>query len=332
MASTRRDARDARAPAAEREDTRDAPDLSVVVPVYDEERNLRPLMERLGRALGATGRTHEIIFVDDGSRDGSLEVLAELSAERGVRVVELTRNHGQHPAVMAGFSVARGAIVVTLDADLQNPPEEIPRLLRTLEEGDWDVVGGVRAARRDPLLRRLASRAVNAVARRITGVAVTDWGCMLRAYRRDVVERMVESNEDSTFIPALATLYAKRVTEVPVEHAERHAGSSRYGLWKLLALQFDLVTSFTDFPLRVLLYAGGALSIGAASFGVLLAVLRLVRGDAWGGYGLFSLFAVMFFLVGALFAALGILGQYVGRIYREVRRRPRFAIRRVLGG
>jgi undecaprenyl-phosphate 4-deoxy-4-formamido-L-arabinose transferase len=305
--------------------------ISIVVPVYNEERNLPLLMDRLEEALRPMGRTYEIVFVDDGSRDGSLEILKGFVGRNGVRVVELTRNYGQHSAIMSGFSVVRGRIVVTLDADLQNPPEEIPGLVLAMEEGNYEVVGTVRVQRRDSLLRTIPSRIVNAMTRRITGVRMSDWGCMLRAYRREVVDRMVESQEYATFIPALATLYAKRMTEIPVSHADRHGGVSNYNLARLLNLQFDLLTSFTEFPLKVLLYLGGALALGGVSLGVLLVTMRLFYGTEWGGYGVFTLFAILFFFVGGLFIALGIMGQYVGRIYHEVRKRPRFTIRKVHG-
>ncbi|MBI5420670.1 MAG: glycosyltransferase [Deltaproteobacteria bacterium] len=306
--------------------------ISVVIPVYNEEKNLPLLMDRLESALRTLGRSHEIIFVDDGSRDRSLEIMESFAGRNGVRVVELTRNYGQHSAIMSGFSIVRGSIVVTLDADLQNPPEEIPGLVRAMEEGDYEVVGSVRQMRLDPLYRRIPSRIVNVMTRRITGVRMTDWGCMLRAYRREVVDRMVESEEYATFIPALATLYAKRMTEIPVTHSERHGGVSNYNLGKLLSLQFDLLTSFSEFPLKVLLYLGTALALGGVSLAAMLVVMRLLYGPEWGGYGVFTLFAILFFFVGGLFFALGIMGQYVGRIYHEVRKRPRFTIRRVHGG
>ena len=306
--------------------------VSVVVPVYNEEANLPLLMERLEKALSSMGRPYEVVFVDDGSRDRSLEILLSFVGREGVRVVELTRNYGQHSAVFSGFSVVTGDLVVTLDADLQNPPEEIPRLVETMVSGDYEVVGTVRQERKDSFLRKIPSRIVNAMTRKITGVPMTDWGCMLRIYRRAVVDRMVESEEYATFIPALATLFAKRVAEIPVHHEERHGGASNYNLWKLLNLQFDLLTSFSEFPLRLMLYLGAALSLGSMAFGLFLAGARLWYGREWGEYGLFTLFAVLFFLVGGLFLAFGILGQYVGRIYHEVRKRPRFTIRHVHGG
>ena len=305
--------------------------ISVVIPVYNEEKNLPLLMDRLESSLRPMGRPFEIIFVDDGSRDRSLEILRSFVGRDGVRIVELTRNYGQHSAIMSGFSIVRGSIVVTLDADLQNPPEEIPGMIRAMEEGNYEVVGTVRTMRRDSLFRTIPSRVVNAMTRKITGVHMTDWGCMLRAYRREVVDRMVESQEYSTFIPALATLYAKRMTEIPVAHAERHGGASNYNLARLLSLQFDLLTSFSEFPLKVLLYLGTVLALGGVALGLLLGAMRLWYGAAWAEYGVFTLFAILFFFVGGLFLALGIMGQYVGRIYHEVRKRPRFTIRKVHG-
>jgi len=303
--------------------------ISLVIPVYNEKENLSLLMERLEKVMQSMKRPYEIIFVDDGSRDGSLEILKGFIGRHGVRIVELTRNYGQHRAIMAGFSVVRGSIIVTLDADLQNPPEHIPALVHTLEEGDYEVVGSFRALRQDSFLRKIPSRIMNAITLKITKVRMTDWGCMLRAYRRRVVDWMVSSQEYSTFIPVLATLFAKRMTEIPVEHANRHGGKSNYGLRKLISLQFDLLTSFSEFPLKVLLYVGTVLSIAGVSFGILLGIARIFYGAEWAAYGVFTLFAILFFFVGGIFFALGIMGQYIGRIYHEVRKRPRFTIHEV---
>ena len=306
--------------------------ISVVVPVYNEEENLPLLHARIQKTMSVFGRPYEIIYVDDGSRDRSLEILRGFVGSPGVRVVELTRNYGQHPALFSGFSIVRGDVVVTIDADLQNPPEEIPRLIQAMEEGGYEVVGSVRQSRHDSLFRKIPSLFVNGMTRRITGVHMTDWGCMLRVYRREVVDRMVVSQEHSTFIPALATLYAKRVTEIPVGHEERNGGVSHYNLWKLINLQFDLLTSFSEFPLKVLLALGAGLSIAAVMFGAILFVLRVFYGAQWAGEGVFTLFAILFFFVGALFFAMGIMGQYVGRIYHEVRKRPSYTIRTVHEG
>ena len=263
-----------------------------------------------------------------GSRAG----LRRLQDEQPrVRVVQLNRNYGQHAAIMAGFSIVRGDIVVTLDADLQNPPEEIPRLVAEMENGGYDVVGTIRRRRRDSAFRLGASRLINIVARRITGVHMTDWGCMLRAYRRPVVERMRECHEHATFTPALATVFAKRLTEIEVGHEERHGGKSNYPLRKLINLQFDLVASFSDFPMKMLMYGGILMSVLGVCFGVFLAVARLVYGALWAAQGVFTLFAVLFIFVGLQFFALGVIGEYIGRIYREVRRRPEYVIEHIHG-
>ena len=306
--------------------------ISLVIPVYNEEANLPRLIERLRSVMQTTGRSYEIIFVDDGSKDNSLSVLKGFLLYPEVKVVELTRNYGQHAAVFSGFSIVQGQIVITLDADLQNPPEEIPNLIRVMEEGDYDVVGTVRRERKDSFLRTFPSRIINAVTRKMTKVNMSDWGCMLRAYRRNVVERMVNCHEHSTFIPALATYFSKRVTEIEVGHQERHAGESHYSLRKLINLQFDLVSSFSDFPLKFIMYAGIGMAFLGVCFGALLAIARLVYGASWAAQGVFTLFAILFAFVGFQFFALGVMGEYIGRIYREVRKRPEYMIERIYSG
>ena len=246
---------------------RPKPMISLVIPVYNEERNLARLMERVMPAMLSMNRPFEVILVDDGSHDSSLMMLKGFTELPEIRVVELTRNYGQHAAILAGFSIVRGEIIVTLDADLQNPPEEIPRLIEAMEEGGFDVVGTIRKARKDSFFRIIPSKIVNIVARKITGVRMTDWGCMLRAYRRPVVERMIACHEHATFIPALATHFGKRVTEIEVAHEERHGGKSNYPLRKLINLQFDLVASFSDLPIRLIMYGGVAMAALGVCFG-----------------------------------------------------------------
>jgi len=300
--------------------------VSIVIPVFNEAENIQALMHRMLPVLEGMNRPFEVILVDDGSRDDSLALMKGFLTRPEVKVVELTRNYGQHAAIFAGFSQVCGEIVVTLDADLQNPPEEIPRLVQVMEDGEYDVVGTIRRARKDSLLRILPSRMINMVARRITGVRMTDWGCMLRAYRRRIVERMSDCHEQSTFIPALATYFAKRVTEIEVGHEERFGGKSNYPLGKLIRLQFDLVSSFSDLPMKMLMYGGLALSALGVCFGAVLAVARLVYGALWAAQGVFTLFAILFVFVGMQFFALGVMGEYIGRIYREVRNRPEYVI------
>ena len=303
--------------------------VSVVIPVYNEEANLTALMGRLLPVMNDMGKSFEVILIDDGSQDNSLKLLKEFASTPRVRVVELTRNYGQHAAIMAGFSIVRGDMIVTMDADLQNPPEEIPNLVRVMEEGGYDVVGTIRKGRKDSFLRILPSKIINMVARKITGVSMRDWGCMLRAYSRPVVERMIECHEQATFIPALATVFAKRVTEIEVAHEERFGGKSNYPLRKLINLQFDLVASFSNLPIKLIMYGGILMSFMGVCFGLLLAIARLVYGVRWAAEGIFTLFAVLFIFVGLQFFALGVIGEYIGRIYTQVRKRPEYVIENI---
>jgi undecaprenyl-phosphate 4-deoxy-4-formamido-L-arabinose transferase len=305
-----------------------------VIPIFNEEANIANLWSRLHAVL--TGhfqdpdRPWEVVFTDDGSRDGSLAMLQEIAQrEPGVSVVEFNRNYGQHAAIFGAFAVARGKIIVTMDADLQNPPEEIPKLVAKIEEG-FDVVGGWRQGRmdNDSLFRTLPSKIVNAVTRQTTGVKLHDYGCMLRAYRREIVDAMLLCKERSSFIPALANSFAKRIAEVPVEHAERAAGDSKYGFWKLINLQFDLLTSFSLIPLQMLSVLGVVISALGIGFGIIILVYRILHPEG-AAQGVFTLFAVLFFFVGAQFLAFGLLGEYIGRIYQEVRDRPRYVVKKV---
>jgi len=308
------------------------PAVSLVVPAFNEEKNLPELIRRCRATCEDLGVSFEIVLVDDGSSDRSPQMIAEAAAQSAGSVVGvlLNRNYGQHAAVMAGFAESRGDIVVTLDADLQNPPEEIPALVRKMEEG-FDVIGTVRTPRRDTLFRRLASRIVNRAARKATGVMMHDYGCMLRAYRRHVIDAMLQCHERSTFIPILANSFARKAAEIEVHHAERPDGDSKYSLWKLINLQFDLLTSMTTFPLRLLSILGGITSIMGMGFGVSLLIARLVYGAGWAAEGVFTLFAVLFVFIGAQFVAMGLLGEYIGRIYHDVRARPRYFVDRVVG-
>jgi undecaprenyl-phosphate 4-deoxy-4-formamido-L-arabinose transferase len=306
------------------------PDISVVIPVYNEQENLPALLPRLLPVLDRVGRPYEVLFVDDGSRDASLSILRSfVEAHPGkVRALELSRNFGQHPAILAAFQRARGKVVVTLDADLQNPPEEIPKLLARIDEG-YDVVGGIRRQRKDSWFRRAASRMVNRVTGAITGMRLSDYGCMLRAYSRDVVNEINACEENATFIPALAQSFSRRPTEVEVAHAERAAGRSKYSLYRLLRLNFDLMTGFSVVPLQIFTLFGFVVAAGGVGFGIFLGIRRLIVGAEVEG--VFTLFAILFTVVGVLLAGLGIVGEYIGRIYHEVRRRPRFSVRREYG-
>jgi len=303
--------------------------VAVVIPVYNEEENLPELMRRLMPVMQGMGKSFEIILIDDGSSDNSLQILKGFTKNAQVKVVELTRNYGQHAAILAGFSVVNADVIITMDADLQNPPEEIPKLVKFMEEGNYDVVGSIRKGRKDSFLRILPSKVINIVARKITGVSMRDWGCMLRAYRSTVVERMIQCHEHATFIPALATVFAKRIAEIEVEHEERYGGKSSYPLSKLINLQFDLVASFSDFPMKLIMYGGILMSLLGICFGIFLAIARLVYGAQWAAEGIFTLFAILFVFVGLQFFALGVIGEYIGRIYLEARKRPEYVIEKI---
>ncbi len=305
------------------------PDLSVIIPVYNEEEGLPALFTRLYAALDALRTTYEIVFVNDGSRDRSAALLREQFQKRPdvTRVILFNGNFGQHMAIMAGFAHARGRRVVTLDADLQNPPEEIGNLMAAMDEGH-DYVGTVRRERQDSALRRYASRVMNRLRERITRVKMTDQGCMLRAYSRDIVDAMARSREVNTYIPALAYTYASNPTEIEVAHEERAAGESKYSYYQLLRLNFDLITGFSVVPLQMYSILGFLVSLVAVGFFAVIIYRRIAYGSE--AEGLFTLFAIAFLLLGVALFGIGMLGEYVGRIYQQVRERPRYLIQAVL--
>lgn len=306
-----------------------SPTLSVVIPVYNEEEGLPALFQRLYPALDQLGVPYEILFTNDGSRDRSAAVLREQFQKRPdvTRVILFNGNYGQHMAIMAGFEHCRGTRIVTLDADLQNPPEEIGNLLAEMDKGH-DYVGTIRRMRQDSAFRRHASRAMNKLREKITSIKMTDQGCMLRAYSRDIVNAINSTRDSSTYIPALAYSFAHRPTEIEVGHEERFAGESKYSLYKLIQLNFDLMTGFSTAPLQVFSFIGILISLLSIAFVVFLAIRRLVVGPE--AEGLFTLFGIAFFLIGITLFGIGLLGEYVGRIYEQVRSRPRYMIEGVL--
>jgi undecaprenyl-phosphate 4-deoxy-4-formamido-L-arabinose transferase len=305
--------------------------VSILVPVYNEEENLPILIGRLLAVAATIDKKIEIILVDDGSRDRSRELILQASEQHPDQIIGilLNRNYGQHSAIMAGFEYSTGEAVITLDADLQNPPEEIPKLLAEIDKG-CDVVGTIRMNRQDSFFRRQSSRIVNYVVRRVTGVDMSDYGCMLRAYRRSIVDAMLSCHERSTFIPILANSFGRNTSEVEVEHAEREHGDSKYRLMDLINLQFDLLTSITTAPLRLLSMMGFGIAILGFLFGTGLLIMRLIYGVEWGIDGIVPLFAVLFVFIGAQFVGMGLLGEYLGRVYVDVRARPRYFIQKVV--
>ena len=310
-----------------------APQLSIVIPVYNEQEGLQALFDRLYPAMDQLQTNlnlrYEIIFVNDGSKDRSAGMLAAQFDLRPdtTRVVLFQNNFGQHMAIMAGFEYARGESIITLDADLQNPPEEIALLAAELIKGH-DYVGTIRSNRQDSWFRKTASRAMNHLRQRMTRITMTDQGCMLRGYSRRIVNLVRQCNESNTFIPALAYTFAANPTEIHVKHEERFAGESKYSLYQLIRLNFDLVTGFSVMPLQLFSIFGMLLALGSGILFALLLVRRFVLGSEVEG--VFTLFALTFFLIGVMLFGLGLLGEYIGRIYQQVRERPRYVVQTIL--
>ena len=308
------------------------PELSVVIPVYNEEAGLAHLYARLYPALDTLanrGISYEVVFVNDGSRDNTAAILAEQYRLRPdvTRVVLFNGNYGQHMAILAGFQATRGDIVVTLDADLQNPPEEIGALVDKMREG-YDYVGSIRRKRQDSAWRTYASKLMNRLREKITRINITDQGNMLRAYGRNVIDLINQCTEVNTFVPALAYTFARKPAEIVVEHEERAAGESKYSLYSLIRLNFDLMTGFSIMPLQLFSMLGMVLSVASAALVVLLLIRRFILGAE--AEGLFTLFAIAFFMMGVILFGIGLLGEYVGRIYQQVRGRPRYVVMTIL--
>jgi undecaprenyl-phosphate 4-deoxy-4-formamido-L-arabinose transferase len=307
------------------------PQLSIVIPVYNEELNLPTLFARLYPVLDGLGRSYEILFTNDGSADRSFALLeAQYRARSDVtRVINFNANYGQHMAIMAAFERVRGEIIVTLDADLQNPPEEIPKLLAKIDAGS-DYVGGYRLNRQDSFFRTYASKLINFVRKRTTNIEMTDQGCMLRAYRRPIIEAIVHSGAINTFIPALAYSFSGDPAEVGVQHEERHAGVSNYSLYKLIRLNFDLITGFSLAPLQYFTMFSGLSAVGSLALVAVLLVRRFAFNLDRETFGVFTLFAIVFFLLSVAMIGIGLIGEYVGRTYQVVRARQRYHVREVL--
>ena len=309
-----------------------AVDVSVVIPVFNEEAGLQALFDRLYPALDALGVAYEIVFINDGSRDRSAAILKDQFARRPdvTRVVLFNGNYGQHMAIMAGFAHVRGRRAITLDADLQNPPEDIAKLLAAMDAGH-DYVGSIREKREDVWWRRLASRAMNRLRERITRIRMTDQGCMLRGYSRDVINAVNSCTEVNTFIPALAYTFSHNPTEVHVGHEERSAGESKYSLYQLIRLNFDLITGFSLVPLQIFSLFGMLVAVASLiTYCVVIAQRVLLAGWSEGLQTIWDRDILAFFLIGMMLFGLGLLGEYVGRIYQQVRERPRYVIQAVL--
>lgn len=305
------------------------PYISIVIPVYNEEETLPIMFSRLLAVMDSYGKPYEVIFVNDGSKDNSQRILKDLFSKRPdvIRVIEFVRNYGQHPAIMSGFEHVRGEVVITLDCDLQNPPEDIPKLLALIEQGH-DVVGGRRANRQDLAWRKAVSKFSNIVRKKITNIDMGDHGCMLRAYKRSIIDQIVEIGDASPFITALSQEIAGNPAEIDVGHEQRAAGQSNYNLYKLIRYNFDLTTGFSLVPLQLFTLIGILCSVASFLLVVYMVIRRIILGAE--AEGVFTLFAVLFFLVSVTMLGLGIMGEYVGRIYKEVRHKPRYIVKQIL--
>ncbi|NIA15583.1 MAG: glycosyltransferase [Nitrospiraceae bacterium] len=303
------------------------PEISVVIPVFNEAPNLHKLVSRIAASLDEYGRPFEIIAVDDGSTDGSVEILREIQdSNKRLRVVLLARNFGQTPAVFAGFSHARGQRIVTIDADLQNPPEDIPKLLEKIEEG-FDVVNGWRANRQDNLFRHASSRLLNAIVSRVTRTTIQDYGCALKAFRREVVDRLLTLTHHSRYLLVEAVKLGVRVAEIEVAHNERTEGKSKYSLFDLIRVNFDIITGITVAPLQFIGLLGWLFAFGGFAMSARVVYFRIRYGDiSYMG----TITALFFILAGIQMVATGLMCEYVGRIFIEVQNRPYYVVREVI--
>lgn len=301
-----------------------APRVSIVIPILNEGQTLRALYARVAAVMGAISGGAEAIVVDDGSTDGTIEQLRDIAArDPRVRVISFNRNYGQRAAVFAALGVSRGRIVVTIDGDLQNPPEDIPKLVAKIDEG-FEVVGGWRQQRHDTPFRRLGSRLYNLSMRgAVRGFRFNDLGCMMRAYARPVVDAMLQSGERSPYLPALSCQFTRRIAEVPVGHAERAVGTSQYSLFSLIRLQIELWTTFSTAPIKGASTVCVAIGIGWTARAV-IDVVRWLLSDSYRWWDILGLAVVLSF--GAFFFVLALIVEYIGRIHTEVRHRPRSVI------
>lgn len=311
-------------------------DLSIVIPVLNEAENLDPLYSRLIDILTKTGKSYEIIFIDDGSTDSSFENLKKLQEQDDdLRVIRFRRNFGQSAAFSAGFDYARGDIIVTMDADLQNDPADIPNLLKKLEDG-CDVVSGWRINRRDGYLtRQLPSRIANFIISMITEVKLHDYGCSLKAYKREVAKNIKLYGEMHRFIPALASWMGIRVGEIPVNHAPRRSGKSKYGIMRAVRVLLDLVTvkfllGYSTRPIQIFGLLGGIFFSLGLVIGAYLSMLKIFFGHPLRDRPLLLL-SILLVIFGVQLITMGLLGELVVRSYYESQNKPTYMVKEFLG-
>ncbi|MBI28646.1 MAG: Undecaprenyl-phosphate 4-deoxy-4-formamido-L-arabinose transferase [Alphaproteobacteria bacterium MarineAlpha5_Bin11] len=298
--------------------------LSVIVPVYNEEENLEEFHRRLLEVCSLLKEEYEIIYVDDGSNDKSIEIIKNfVESNSHTLYISLYRNFGQHASVMAGFSQAQGNIIMTLDADLQNPPEEIPKFIEKSNSG-FDVIAGRRINRKDSISRKILSNFMNKIISFMTGVKLHDYGCMMRLYSRPIIDQLLKFGEKSVYIPAFTTWLSKKTLEIDINHDKRQKGKTKYSLLKLMRQAFDLITAYTLVPIQLIGLFGFFLFLLGIFLFFYLMYFRIFVGSP---SSLTSFIAILIFLSGSILFALGIISEYLVRLYKEVRKMPLYVIR-----
>ena len=298
--------------------------ISIVIPVFNEEKNLEVLNKRLSIVCKTFDTNFEIIYIDDGSSDKSLDIIKKFcDRSEFIHFISFYRNFGQHAAVMAGFEHARGDIIMTLDADLQNPPEEIPKLIDKMKEG-YDIVAGRRINRKDKLLRKLPSFFMNKIISLLIGVRLHDFGCMMRAYKKSIIENLLQYGEKSVYIPAFSSWLSKNVAEVSIKHDPRLGGKTKYSLFMLLRQVFDLITAYTLIPIQIIGLTGIVLFFAGVFLFLYLMYFRLFLGTP---SDLTSFIAILIFFSGTILFSLGIISEYLVRLYKEVRKMPLYILK-----
>ena len=298
--------------------------ISIVIPVFNEEDSLKELYEQLSTVMGSIKKKYEIIFVDDGSTDEGISILRSFKeGSDAVKILSFSRNFGQHAAVIAGFKVSRGKIVVTLDADLQNPPQEIPKLINKIEEG-YDMAAGRRLYRKDNLLRRLSSLIMNIIISKITGVKLRDYGCMLRAYNRKIIDCLLKYGDKSVYIPAFTSWLSSNVIEIAIAHNPRKYGKTKYNLLKFLRQAFDLITAYTLVPIQLISIIGAIFSLMGIFLALYLISFRIFFGTA---SPLTTFISALLFFSGMTIFFMGVISEYLVRIYIETKKTPLYIIK-----
>ena len=312
-------------------------DISIVIPVYNEEENLKELYEKLSNVLRVITENFELIFVDDGSTDNSFNILKGINTvDKKVKVIKFRRNFGQSAALAAGFDYSKGNVIITIDGDLQNDPEDIPPLLKKISKG-YDIVSGWRVDRKDPFFtKKLPSKLSNWLASKLTGVNLHDFGCTLKAFRRDVVENIKLYGEMHRYIPALASWRGISIAEVKVRHHPRQHGKSKYGITRLIRGMLDLITvkfllSYSTRPLQLFGIPGIISFVAGFVIGAYLTIGKLFFGMGLSDRPLLLL-AVLLIFLGVQFITMGLLGEIISRTYYEMRGMPIYAVKEIIDG